>query len=95
MEVATLPLLAWFSSSHSKTGTSPVMKCERLSPRRPELMLASTNCSVTVVRLQTLIGALRENEAPNDALSSTLHALGLIVRKALWLLVLLTELLLT
>lgn len=36
-------------------------------------MLASTNCSVTVVRLQTLIGALRENEAPNDSSRSWAH----------------------
>lgn len=65
-----------------------------LSPRWPELMLASTNGSMTVVRLQTLIGALRENEAPSEALGLTPHAIGLIVRNSLWLLVL-TELLLT
>lgn len=63
-----------------------------LSPRWPELMLASTNGSMTVVRLLTLIGALRENEAPSEALGLT--PIGLIVRKSLWLLVL-TELLLT
>lgn len=37
-------------------------------PEWPELMLARTNCTVTVARLQTLIGALCENEPPNEAL---------------------------
>lgn len=32
-----------------------------------ELMTACTNCAVTVTRLETLIGALCENEFPNEA----------------------------
>lgn len=30
-------------------------------------MIASRNCTVTVAKLQTLIGALCENEPPNEA----------------------------
>lgn len=34
----------------------------------PELMIACANCTVAVARLETLIGALYENEPPNEPL---------------------------